>query len=181
MVSLWTAILVALVSAASAILAAYMTNRASERRLEIQAAIEKSKEFDKIKLMKAEEVYSEILLFQRYIFSTHMAWVNLSREKITITQLNEFTDKYPAKASIESISTKLGIFFPHLHEKFEKNRKLLSPANDCFFEMTSEKNLTLNEKKGFANQILDAGKNFDGATDEILKDISKHVSKMLSG
>lgn len=177
MVNLWT-LLLALVPAASALIAAFMTNKATERRIEIQSRIEINKERDRIKLIKAEEVYSDILLYKKKVFLTHIDWVNFSYGLISMQQLDSNTLKESEGEKNTIISTKLSLYFPKLYEKFDEAQRLLVPAGDCYVKMRFDEKITTDEKKSFAPIILKSGESFDKSIADLLQQLSREVRNL---
>lgn len=176
MSSLVGTLLVALLSSGSAILAVFITNRATEKRLEIQSKLESERELYRTRLLKAEEIYSSLSEFKLMIFNIHLDWVRLAQNDLTLTEVSKKASGH-TKIDVNLLLARLGIYFPELHAKFEENRKLLKPANDCYLAMTTENAIEIDRKRGFVKEILDSGHKFDQAMDVLLLDLSRKVNQ----
>lgn len=166
---------VAIISSGSALLAGYLTNRAAEKRQDKQIELEKQRELQKTKLLKAEEIYSALHKYKMMAFTVQMDWVSLAREEITLSEMN----KKAAERKNEDpafLHAKLGIYFPDLLEGFEKAREMLKPANDCYFKMIRGNALSKEVKQSYVNTILNSGVKFDSEIDKILKRLSAKVN-----
>jgi len=176
MVSIWATILVAILSSGSALLAGIMTNRATERRLALQSSLDRKRELMKSKLVKAEEIYVSLLLFQQMIFNIHMAWVAVAKSELTVDQMMKKAEKHSEDSDAIVVNAKLGIYFPSLKEKLNEARQHLKPANKCYFKLVGGENISDKEKMSFVNIILDAGSKFDDEIDELLLELSRDVN-----
>lgn len=172
--SIWGTLAVATISSGSALLAGYLTNRSNEKRLSKQIELERQKELDKTKLIKAEELYSELLKFKTMAVKTHLQWVGLARGEVSLEDLIKGASEIN-QGDPTLLEAKLGIYFPELLEKFEGSRDKLNPANDCYFKMTRGTAITKEVKLSYVQTIIRSSQKFDVAIDELLKDLSKEV------
>ncbi|NNS05804.1 hypothetical protein [Erwinia sp. JH02] len=176
MISIWSTLLVALLSSGSALIGGLMTNRATEKRLEIQSKLESKREGYRNKLIKAEEVYASILKFKLMVFKIHMDWVAVSKGNLSLNEMNKRALEHSEEHDAIMLNSMLGIYFPELQKEFNESRELLKPANQCFFKLKDVTSLSNEEKSNFVNIILDAGSKFDKSIDNILLELSRDVS-----
>ncbi|WP_312041196.1 hypothetical protein [Pantoea eucalypti] len=172
MVSIWVTIIVALISSFSALVASYITNKASEKRLEIQADLDIKKEKERLKIEKCERLYLALLKWQSTIFSVHMNYIMLIDGSMVLSELNKRNNELHNEDDWLAVQSTSGIYFPDLFKKITKCRGLLKPANDAFFKAKSGR---VDDKIKLKNDVLRSGEEFDIELNKILLELSGKV------
>lgn len=177
MVSTWGTVCVGIISSLSALIACWMANRAAEKRLDKQLELERQREWQKAKLSKAEEIYSALIKFNQYHFSTHMQWVSLARREITVENLiSNMKDRPENDAAL--MTARMGVYFPELLSEFKEVKKFTKPANQCYFAMITGKEISDLERQEFINIIFDSNEKFSLGIESLLKKVSIQVSNI---
>ena len=171
----WETLAVALISSSSAILASFLTNRSNESRLRLQSELDSKKEFEKIRISKAEEIFKSAGKYKNILFKYHTNLVSHCRGEIPIKDVMVLdSDSTP---SVMVIETGLAIYFPHLLTRFNKCRTILKPANSLYFKMVDNPRMGIEEKLGFVNIIFETGIKFDDELDSICQEMISYIRK----
>jgi hypothetical protein len=159
-------ILVAFISSFSILVANYINNKSNENRIKIQAELDRNKEREKIRLAKCEEIYLNLVKWQKFIFSLHMDWISLMDGHATLEELDKKESK---NCDVNALQASLGVYFPNLKHDFKACQVKLQPANKVYFDIREGKKF---DRVRTRNIILESGTNFDNAVDELLLKLS---------
>lgn len=176
MISIWATILVAVLSSASALIAGFMSNRSNENRLKIQAELDRKKEFQKIRLQKSEELYFALSKYKHTIFKNHMDWVALAKDETNLNRVMDRAEEHSSGVDMFAVTAIMGIYFPSLLSRYQAARELLKPANSFYLGMVNGKINANDDKRPYVNVILESGRKFDAAIDELLIELSKDIN-----
>lgn len=176
MISIWATIIVAVLSSSSALIAGFMSNRSNENRLKIQAELDRVKEFQKIRLQKAEELYIALGKYKNTIFNNHMDWVALAKDETDLNKVMNRSGEHSLGVDMSAVYAIMGIYFPNLLVRFDASRELLKPANSFYLDMVHGRIHPNDDKRGHVNVILESGRLFDAAIDDLLIELSRDVN-----
>lgn len=171
----WETLAVALISSSSAILASFLTNRSNESRLRLQSELDSKKEFDKVRILKAEDVFKSAGKYKGFIFNYHMNLVSYCKGEKPIKDVMVLDTDSPPNVMI--IETGLAIYFPHLLSRFNQCRTILQPVNTLYFKILRDPKIGKEEKLGFIDSILDTGVKFDDEIDSICQEMISCIHK----
>lgn len=177
MASEWGTVCVGIISSMSALTACWMANKAAQTRLDKQVELERQREWQKSRIVKAEEIYSALIKFDAMMFSTHMNWVSLAKGESTLEEITESLKSRPENDSA-LMKARLGVYFPHLLNDFNEVLNSAKPANKCLFSLTSGKKISEPERKEFIKTIFDSNEKFSKGISELLKKLSQEVAEI---
>ncbi|ENG2552681.1 TPA: hypothetical protein MYP60_002492 [Citrobacter farmeri] len=134
------------------------------------------------RIEKAEELYRNLVIWKKSVFSTHNDWVLLVRGRLSLDQtldkVIENNIKNPEYSKINELTSILaGIYFPDIGAEIKEAQKELMPANDIYFGIT--RGIIPKDKEEAVNTILNAGRNFDSYVDSILEVLSCKILEMM--
>lgn len=117
----WT-IITAFISASAALIAVYISNKAHENRMELQAEIEKDIRSQEFKRAKLEEMYN---LFQKWEVDISVIYLNFLHVYHGKASFNEVEDvcnknKLQESGDYQKFQTILNLYFQDCKNEFEK-------------------------------------------------------------
>jgi len=153
-----------------------MANKSAEKRLDKQIELERQREWQKVRIGKAEEIYASLIKFNSLIFSTHMQWVSFARKETTLDKMVENIEAQP-KNDAPLMKARIGVYFPELLPDFIEIKNLTEPANKCYFSMVSGKNIDDAERREFIKIIFESNERFIAGIDSLLAKLSNKISE----